>query len=200
LPGLFSSYWPPSSQSRNAKVASNCPNDSNMVHSKSLRVIGQSLEAARLTTFELEKYGNYYVVWIDYLTEADERILNNALYNHDFSAQVKSIANRSFCFAAADITRLDAQSQRKRRNHSSSHRQGSKLLSQLLRALGDHLDRIEVHTFHISWTSDLISIDHQTPDKQRDSRIFTPEKLQSLSLHTRFRRSRAHILRLVTRS
>jgi hypothetical protein len=138
-----------------------------MVHSKSLRVIGQSLEAARVTTFELEKYGNYYVVWTDYLTEADERILNNALYNHDFSAQVtrQSIAHRSFCFAAADITRLDAQSQRKRRNHSSSHRQESKLLSQLLRALGDHLDRTEVHTFHISWTPDSISIDYQTPDK-----------------------------------
>jgi hypothetical protein len=182
------------------EIAWNRPNDSNMVHSKSLRVIGQSLEAARVTTFELEKYGNYYVVWIDCLTEADERILNNALYNHDFSAHVtrQSIANRSFCFGAADITRLDAQSQKKRRNHSSSHRQGSKLLSQLLRALGDHLDRTEVHTFHISWMPDSISIDYQTPGRQRDSRIFTPEKLQGLSLHTRFRRSRAHILRLIT--
>jgi hypothetical protein len=171
-----------------------------MVHSKSLRVIGQSLEAARVTTFELEKYGNYYVVWIDCLTEADERILNNALYNHGFYAQVtrQSIAHRSFCFGATDITRLDDQSQKKRRNHTSSQWQASKSLSQLLRSLGDHLDRTEVRTFHIAWTPDSISLDYQTPD-ERDSRIFTPEKLQGLSLHTRFRRSRAHILRLVTR-
>jgi hypothetical protein len=171
-----------------------------MVYAKSLRVIGQSLEAARVTTFELEKYGNYYVVWIDCLTEADEWILNNALYNHDFPVQVtrQSIANRSFCFGATDITRLDAQSQKKRRNHTSSHMQASKLLSQLLRTLGDHLDRTEVRTFHISWTPDSISIDYQTPDGQRDSRLFTPEKLQGLSLHTRFRRSSPRVLRLIT--
>jgi hypothetical protein len=173
---------------------------SNMVYAKSLRVIGQWLEAARVTTFELEKCGNYCVVWTDYLTEAGEWILKNALDNHDFSAQITrpSTANRAFCFCATDITRLDCQSQKKRRNHSSSVTQASKLLSQLLRTLGDHLDRTEVHTFHISWTPDSISIDYQTPDGQRDSRLFTPEKLHELSLHTRFRRSSPHVLRPIT--
>jgi hypothetical protein len=165
--------------------------DSNMLYAKSLRVIGQWLETASVTTFELEKCGNYYVVWTDYLTEAGQWILQNALDNHDFSTQITgpSTANRAFCFCATDITRLDARSQKKRRNHSSSVTQASKLLSQLLRTLGDHLDRTEVRTFHISWTPDSISIDYQTPDGQRDSRIFTREKLQGLCLHTRFRRS-----------
>jgi hypothetical protein len=165
--------------------------DSNMLYAKSLRVIGQWLEAASVTTFELEKCGNYYVVWTDYLTEAGEWILRNALDHHDFSTQITrpSTANRAFCFSATDVTRLDTRSQKKRRNHSSSVTQASKLLSQLLRTLGDHLDRTEVRTFHISWTPDSISIDYQMPDGQRDSKIFTPEKLQGLCLHTRFRRS-----------
>ena len=46
--------------------------DSNMLYAKSLRVIGQWLETASVTTFELEKCGNYYVVWTDYLTEAGQ--------------------------------------------------------------------------------------------------------------------------------
>jgi hypothetical protein len=167
-----------------------------MVHAKSLRVIGQSLEAARVEAFELEKHDEYYVVWSNCLTEAGEWILKNALSNGDLFAQRRreSTGNRTFCFRPADITRLDAQSQKKRTNHSSAHMQASKLLSQRLRTLGDHLDRTEVHTFHISWTPDCVSIDYQGPDGQRDRRTFTAEKLQQLSLHTRFRRSNRHVL------
>jgi hypothetical protein len=50
-----------------------------MAHSKSLRVIGQSLEAARLTTFELRMEGSDYVVSSDALTTAGEWILRHAV-------------------------------------------------------------------------------------------------------------------------
>jgi hypothetical protein len=169
-----------------------------MVHAKSLRVIGQSLEAARVDAFELEKYSEYYVVWSNYLTEAGEWILRNALNNPAGFAQSSRelTGNRSFCFRPADVIRLDAQSQKKRTHHSSSYMQASKLLSQLLRALGDHLDRSEVRTFHISWTPDSVSVDYEGPDGERDCRTFTVEKLQQLNLHTRFRRSSPRVLRL----
>src|SRR5687768_8716086 len=90
------------------------PQNSNMVHAKSLRVIGQSLEAARVEAFELEKYDEYYVVWSNCLTEAGEWILRNALSHGDLCAQRsrESTGNRTFCFRPADITRLDAQSQK----------------------------------------------------------------------------------------
>jgi hypothetical protein len=142
-----------------------------MVHAKSLRIIGQALEAARVTIFELENYENYYVVWSDCMTEAGELILRNALNGNDGSSQNnrQATANRSFCFHSTDITRLDAQLQKKRRNHFSSQTQASKLMSQLLRTLGDHLDRTEARTFHVSWTPGSASIDYQTPDGQRDS-------------------------------
>jgi hypothetical protein len=166
-----------------------------MVHAKSLRVIGQSLEAARVDSFEVEKYEEYYVMWTSSVNEAGEWILRNALNPH-VSAQSsrESTTKRTFCFRPADITRLDAQSQKKRTNHSSSQTQVSKLLSQLLRTLGDHLDRTDVRTFHISWTPDSVCIDYQGADEQRDRRTFTREKLQQLSLHTRFRRSSPHVL------
>jgi hypothetical protein len=147
----------------------------------------------------VEKYDEYYVVWSNCLTEAGESILRNALNNPDLFAQSGRdvTRNRTFCFRPGDITRLDAQSQIKRTNHSSAQMKASKLLSQLLRTLGDHLDRTEVRTFHISWTPDSVYIDYQGPDGQRDRRTFTAEKLQQLSLHTRFRRSSPHVLRLI---
>ena len=56
-----------------------------MSHAKSLRVIGQTLEAARVTTFKLEKHAQPYRLWI---------------------------ADRLFSFGPADISRLDAKAQK----------------------------------------------------------------------------------------
>jgi hypothetical protein len=162
-----------------------------MAHAKSLRVIGQSLEVAKVAAFELENNGQYYDVRSDSLTQTGEWILRNALSENDFSRQSgrESTVKRSLRFSPRDISRLDAQGQKKRRNHSLSRMQESSKLSQLLRALGDHLDRTEVSVFHISWMPDSISVDYKGPGGQSDCRTFTPEKLQQLGSHTRFRRS-----------
>jgi len=56
-----------------------------MSHAKSLRVIGQTLQAAPVTTFKLEKHAGAY--WL-------------------------SIAKRLYCFGPADISRLDARAQK----------------------------------------------------------------------------------------
>jgi hypothetical protein len=85
---------------------------------------------------------------------------------------------------------------KKRKSHSSSVRQASRSLSQLLRTLGDHLDRSEVHFFQILWMPHAITVNYQGDEAPPQSRTFTPEELQQLSLHTRFRRSHPPILRL----
>ena len=46
-----------------------------MVHASSLRVIGQALEVADVRVFELEKHGQYYVVWSDSLANAENGFL-----------------------------------------------------------------------------------------------------------------------------
>jgi hypothetical protein len=159
-----------------------------MAHAKSLRVIGQSLEAAKLPAFELNTDGANYVVMSDSLTKTGEWILRRALSPNDTSDQSagQSAVNRSACFSPADISRLDEQARKQRRNDSS---QAYRRLSQLLRTLGDHLDRTEVSAFHISWTYDSVSVDFQSLNGQSDSRTFTAEKLEQLGSHSRFRRS-----------
>jgi hypothetical protein len=162
-----------------------------MVHAKSLRVIGQSLELAKLSAFELDMDGQNYVVKTDSLTKTGEWILRHALSPNDISDQSarQSSVNRSVRFSPADISRLDDQARKQRRNDSSPDRHAYSRVSQLLRALGDHLDRTEVTAFRISWTSDSVSVDFQSLDGQSDSRTFTAEKLEQLGSHSRFRRS-----------
>lgn len=161
-----------------------------MTHAKSLRVIGQSLEVVRLAAFELETDGPNYVVKSDSLTQTGEWILRHALSPNDSSAQGsrQSTVSRSLRFTPADILRLDDQAQKQRGFKSSGDTPVSRKLSQLLRALGDHLDRTEAGAFHMSWTSGSVSVDFQSLDGQSDSRTFTVEKLEQLGSHSRFRR------------
>src|SRR4026208_1952138 len=113
-----------------------------MLHSKSLRVIGQSLEAAKIPSFELEADGPNYVVKCDSLTQTGEWVLRHALNRNDFSEKTarQSTVTRSVRFTPADISRLDDQVQLQRRR-SSSQPEAYDRLSQLLRTLGDQLDQ-----------------------------------------------------------
>jgi len=132
-----------------------------MSHAKSLRVIGQTLEAARVTTFKLEKHAQPYRLWI---------------------------ADRLFCFGPADISRLDAKAQKRRKNHLSSTRRPTSL-SQQLRALGGYLDRIEVSSFRIVWIPGSALLDYERINGERNSRAFTAEELRHQDLHRSLLRS-----------
>ena len=161
-----------------------------MAHSKSLRVIGQSLEVAKISAFELEADGPNYFVKCDSLTQTGEWVLRHALSRNDFSEQTtrKSTVTRSVQFSPADISRLDNQAQQQRRR-SSAQPGASGKLSQLLRTLGDHLDQSNVCAFHLSWVSASVSVYFQFLDGECDSRTFTVEKLQQLGSSSRFLRS-----------
>ena len=156
-----------------------------MTHAKSLRVIGQSMENAKLQNFELNTDGSNYLAQSDSLDAASEWILRQALA--PVSAR-EPIFDGSVRFTPADISRLDNQAE-KQRKINSSQTQTYRRLSQLLRALGDHLDRTQVNTFHILWASSSVAVDFQLPDGRSDSRIFTAEKLEQLGSHSRFRRA-----------
>lgn len=166
-----------------------------MVHAQSLRVIGQSLEVTGVTTFELEKHGQYYIAWSDSLTEAGEWISRDRLTKDVLQAGAReSKANCSLCFSRFDILRLDSQARKNRRNHSSSNMQGSSKLSQLLRTLGDQLDRMEVSAFHISWTPDSVSIVMlPVGEMVIETKIMTAEKLHELCFHRKLRRTSSHV-------
>jgi hypothetical protein len=164
-----------------------------MSHAKSLRVIGQFLDIASVPSFELEKESRAqdYLLRSDSLTKTPEWILRHAHDENDFIEEsARPVADDGLLrFTPIDISRLESQGQRKRRAHSSAQTQVSKNLSQLLRSLGDHLDRIKASAFRVTWTPDSVSVDYQEADGLSDSRQFSPERLRQLDLHTRFRRS-----------
>jgi hypothetical protein len=160
-----------------------------MIHAKSLRVIGQSLEVAKIAVFEIETEGPNYLVKSDSLSKAGEWILRHALSPHEVSDETsRQATGRSVRFSPTDISRLDEQAQRQRK-FATVDKQIHGRLSQLLRTLGDHLDRSEAKLFQISWSYDTASIEFQRSDGENDSRSFTSDKLDQLGWHSRFRRS-----------
>jgi hypothetical protein len=169
-----------------------------MVHASSLRVIGQILESGHATVFELEKHGQYYVTWSDSLTDAAIWISCYGLIKNPRDAGAReSKADRSLCFDWADISRLDSHANKRRRHQSTAYVEKSNKLPQLLRTVGDHLDRNSISAFHLSWTPERVCIlTLPTSELVVERFTLTPEKLQQLSLHTKIRRSRRPALRL----
>jgi hypothetical protein len=163
-----------------------------MNHAKSLRVIGQALEVAKVSMFNLESDGRNYMVQSDSMSRTGEWMLRYAVTESDFSTlssrrstadtalKPNSVELKPVVFNNADIARLDARETKRRRDRrdiSSSQAELSTNLSQLLRTLGDHLDRSSARTFHIFWMPDSIVVDYRRADGLTDRQRFTPEKL-----------------------
>jgi len=163
-----------------------------MAHANSLRVIGQSLEVAKLLIFELETDGRTYFVSSDSLTQAGEWVLRSALGPNGTVERNdrKPSVFLSVGFSSADISRLDEQAQKQRRLNSAPDAQAYSRISQLLRTLGDHLDRSQVSGFHLSCTSDSVLVDFQSADGRSDSRTFAMDRLRRLGAYSKFKRSR----------
>ena len=166
-----------------------------MSHAKSLRVIGQCLEYAQVATFELEKYGPQYMLWSDTVTDTSERALRNLLNDRiDHSGDNRHHSpKRVFVFSPADISRLDAQAQRQRKNRSLQPMPPYKIVSHGLRILGEHLDRIQATAFRIEWLSGCVIMDHQRLDGVRNFKRYTFEEIHRLDLQPRLRRSSLYL-------
>lgn len=167
-----------------------------MLHAKSLRVIGQSLEMLRLRAFELEKRGDFYTVRSESLTVAHEWILRNNFAENipgsavpDDKSTSPTVGDGCLCYGPLDIARLNAVARNKRGQQSFAEKLKADKLAELLRTLGDHLDSKGATAFTISWTPDSVSVEYQTSNGAADRKEFTVEKLQQLALYSRFRRS-----------
>jgi len=161
-----------------------------MGHANTLRVIGQSLEIARISSFELAADGLEYVVKSEWLNAEGGWALRHGVSRNNFSAQTasQSSVKHSVRFSPGDIFRLEKQAQVRRRIGSMRH-DGYRALPQLLRALGDQFDRMNAKAFQILWVSESVSVEFQLPDGEKDFRKFTTEKLRRLGSSSRFLRS-----------
>jgi hypothetical protein len=167
-----------------------------MLHSKSLRAIGQSLDMLQVQAFRLEKEGDFYIVRSESLTATRQWILRNHLAENvlgspgpDQKSTQLTGGDGWLCYGPLDIARLDAQGREKRDNHGFEQVRGADKLAQLLRTLGEHLDRKGATAFKISWGPDSVSVDYQTPDGVCERKDFTIKKLHQLGVYSRFLRS-----------
>lgn len=150
-----------------------------MSHAKCLRVIGQRLDLAKISLFELEHDGENYLVTSDAMARTAEWILRYAT-SEDFAPYQKGVSKTRFqvkpvVFTKSDLTRLDNREVRRRRDISQSEPQVK--LSHLLRTLGDHLDSNRARTFSVSWTPNSVIVDHKKPGGLTDRLRFAPTKL-----------------------
>lgn len=168
-----------------------------MPHAKSLRAIGQSLESLGVVAFVMEKNGRNYVVRSDSLPDVSEVELKK-----DLSEKVWDSAGAgrrrlrmmgedgSLSYDPAYVSWLDAQGRKKRRRRFSAQATGTMKVSQLLRSVGKHLDRVEPHAFSIRWSKDAVFLDYELADGQTISEVLTVDKLRELTVRARIRRAR----------
>jgi len=171
-----------------------------MPHAKSLRAIGQSLETFGVVGFVMEKDGRNYVVRSDSLPDIAgldaKKDLSEKVWDTPISGRRRSHLigqDGSWHYEPAYISWLDAQGRRKRRRRFSAQTTGTVKVSQLLRTLGKHLDRLEPHAFSISWTKEAVIIDYQLNDGQQIREILLINKLRELTVRSRFRRARRRV-------
>ena len=165
-----------------------------MLHAKSLRAIGRSLEMLRIRAFALEKKGDFYILQSESLTETHQWILNNNLAEIILDSPVPdqkstqlTVGDGWLCYGPLDISRLNAREQKETDNHCLDQMCEADKLAQLLGTLGEHLDSKKATAFSISWAPDSVSVHYEMPNGVRERKDFTVEKLQQLALYSRFK-------------
>jgi aspartyl-tRNA synthetase len=133
-----------------------------MLHSRSLKIIGQALETAKITTFKVDVKSDVYRVFVgDVMFRFDATGLSRV------SALIQT--NKPHVFVQANRVRSS--------------------LSEQLRAVGDFADRMEVDEFRIVWTQNFAILDYEEADAELSHRVFTAQELQELALHPSLPRS-----------
>jgi hypothetical protein len=166
-------------------------------HAKSLRAIGQSLESLGVVAFVMEKNGRNYIVRSDSLPDISQLELKKDLTEKVWDAP--SVGRKhtrlkgedgSLRYDPSYVSWLDAQGRKKRRRRFSAQATGTMKVSQLLRTVGKHLDRVEPHGFTIQWTKDSVLLDYELSDGQSVREILSLDKVRELTVRSRIRRSR----------
>ena len=168
-----------------------------MPHAKSLRAIGQSLESLDVVVFVMEKNGRNYIVRSDSLPDIaqlnSKKSLTEKVWEPPAQARRRDRLigkDGALHYDQPYISWLDAQGRRKRRRRLSAQATGTVKVSQLLRTVGKHLDRVEPHAFTIAWTKDAVFVDYEMGDGQKIREILSADKLRELTMRSRLRRVR----------
>jgi hypothetical protein len=169
-------------------------NPERLSYTQSLRAIGESLEAQGIRTFDLEKHGENYMLRVIASRPATGgsflKKIAQLLWRAGNSAREPSdpaVPSQTLCFTPSDITRLVTEQQS--RHGGLNVMPDAHKLAQVLRVLGDHLDRKEAYAFRVSVSGDSLSVAYETGSGlQQES--FTIENLYDHAVQMYLRRSK----------
>jgi hypothetical protein len=166
-------------------------------HAKSLRAIGQSLESLGIVAFVMKKDGRNYLVRSDSLPDISqldrkkdltEKVWDGTSSNSRHTRLLGS--DGSLRYEPPYVSWLDAQGRKKRRKRLSAQATGTMKVSQLLRTVGKHLDRLEPHAFSIQWDHENVIVEYQLPNGDVAQEILPIKKVRELTVRSRYRRAR----------
>jgi hypothetical protein len=169
-------------------------NPERLSYTQSLRAIGESLEAQGIRTFDLEKHGENYMLRVIASQPATGgsffKKIAQLLGRADNSGRGPSdpaVPTQTLCFTPSDVSRLVTEQQL--RHGGSNVVPDAYKLAQVLRVLGDHLDRKEAYAFRVSVSGDSLSVAYETGSGlQQES--FTIENLYDHAVQMYLRRSK----------
>lgn len=171
-------------------------------YARHLRAIGQDLEALQLNQFNLELTDDAYLVWVksDDRTENSNPLLRisksrlQKLWRHRTPPRAAGRAEpypasqtgKRLRYSVQDLERMERE-QRARRSEQSGSADGHRL-SQLLRTVGDVLEKKSERLLGIAWQELSVSVVVETPQGRREIDIFRPDNLYDLWVKMYLRR------------
>src|SRR5262249_37175364 len=164
-------------------------------YAQSLRVIGEALETQGIVKFDLERYGKNYIVRVVTSQPATEgsflKIIAHRLLRVGISAKEPAdpaAVAHSRCFTPSDIFRLATQQQS--RHGGLNAMPDAYKLAQVLRVIGDHLDRKEACAFTVSVSGHSLSVAYETGSGHQIHENFTIENLYERAVQMYLRRAK----------
>jgi hypothetical protein len=186
-------------QSPPVNAASSIKASASLSHARALRAIGESLEIKGISCFDLEKSAENYIVrptdrasargaeakFIKKVAEIVRRLQKSQKEqpNPKTSAQ-------QLCYTPLDVSLLTSE-QRTRHGKVNAMPDAHKL-SQVLRLVGDDLDRKEACAFILSVSHASVSVWYENNDGHRKHEIFTIQNLYDRAVRMYLRRTIRH--------
>ena len=164
-------------------------------YAQSLRVIGESLEAQGINKFDLEKHGENYMLRVvtsepategSFLKKIAHRLLRAGISAEEPADPAAVAQSRSY--TPSDILRLATQQQS--RHGGLNAMPDAYKLAQVLRVVGDHLDRKEACAFTVSVSGHSLSVAYETGSGHQIHENFTIENLYDRAVRMYLRRSK----------
>lgn len=170
----------------------------NLPYDRSLRAIGHSLESMCVSSFELEKYGEDYLVRVT-VSEPARKVgfgrnlvkrVTQMVWRRRHSDKEPSSPGKlgqPLRYTPSDIWHLDAQAESQRGQANvmpDAHK-----LSQVLRVIGDYLDRKEARAFTISMSTHSVSVWYESSAGHQARESFTVPDLYNRAIHMYLQRS-----------